>query len=221
MSATPNAVHKVESCTTAHPDSSHKPQDEVQITQPPTFSHLNKLPPVLSQTADIAPFSDPEEQRKTEGYFNMRNASTSQPSGTNQDQDLVFSNPLPSAVHNSTQPDHTSETNNIQDDVHDNPTIYPPPATRIHPRLARDNSGMYDDDTGPDPASDPRLRKLMARQESSESGSEGESEMERDQRRGSIEGVEEEVVERVGVLAREIGGGEGSTGIGKGSKRKG
>jgi hypothetical protein len=33
--------------------------------------------------------------------------------------------------------------------------------------------------------------------------------------------VEEEVVERVGVLAREIGGGEGSTGIGKGSKRKG
>ncbi|KAJ4367880.1 hypothetical protein N0V86_009720 [Didymella sp. IMI 355093] len=43
----------------------------------------------------------------------------------------------------------------------------PPPERRIHDRLARDVGGMYDDDNGPDPVSDPRLRRNMVKRHNS------------------------------------------------------
>ena len=73
--------------------------------------------------------------------------------------------------HNSQE--QAKPTHNLGDttkDDHDNvtsPNVYPTPDNRIHDRLARDTTGMYDDDDGPDPNSDPRLMKMMARQHNS------------------------------------------------------
>ena len=70
--------------------------------------------------------------------------------------------------HNSQE--QASPANDMKQDAHGNvtsPNVYPTPDNRIHDRLARDTLGMYDDDKGPDPVSDPRLMKAMAKQHDS------------------------------------------------------
>ena len=147
----------------------------------------------------------------------MPNYSEHQTEGTPQ---LKFDDKGQTAADRQNDKDSQEHNSRKTTDDHGNessPNVYPTPHNRIHDRLVRDTCGMYDDDNGPDPASDPRLMKLMSKQhnssdDSSSSSTEGVAvgPVRRDRRRKSInnevEGFGSELADKFRPMREDLNG---------------